>query len=105
MQLLKDYNPETQRLGATTPPSLSYLSTTTESSKTVKGRIFTYPNKLGSNTSRKHEGEVYAILFHLLRRLRKGYETKRLSNRSPTLPLSLSSELSTVGNRDEEGYC
>ncbi|KZT76604.1 hypothetical protein F511_46371 [Dorcoceras hygrometricum] len=34
----------------------------------------------------------------------KGNEMKRLSKRSPTLPLSLSSELSTDGNLNEEYY-
>ncbi|KZV58243.1 hypothetical protein F511_20163 [Dorcoceras hygrometricum] len=70
----------------------------------LKGRIFTYPNKLGSDAksdayaNRLEKGDVSAILFQLLRCLRKGYETKRLSKRSPTLPLSLSSELSTDSN-------
>ncbi|KZV58244.1 putative mitochondrial-processing peptidase subunit beta [Dorcoceras hygrometricum] len=70
----------------------------------LKGRIFTYPNKLRSDAkfdayaNRLEKGDVSAILFQLLCCLRKGYETKRLSKRSPTLPISLSSELSTDGN-------
>ncbi|KZV37235.1 (-)-germacrene D synthase-like [Dorcoceras hygrometricum] len=70
----------------------------------LKGRIFTYPDKLGSYAksdayaNRLEKGDVSAILFQLLRCLRKGYEMKRLSKRSPTLPLSFTSGLSTHNN-------
>ncbi|KZV27978.1 plant regulator RWP-RK family protein isoform 1 [Dorcoceras hygrometricum] len=76
----------------------------------LKAESLLTPNKLGLDVksdayaNRLHKGDVSAILFQLLPCLRKGYETKRLSKRSPTLPLSLSSELSTDGNLNEKDY-
>ncbi|KZV25563.1 hypothetical protein F511_25581 [Dorcoceras hygrometricum] len=59
----------------------------------------TYPNKLGRNASKLQKGDVFAHLTSFKQTSERNIQTKRLSKRSPTLPLSLSSELSTTGNR------
>ncbi|KZV24194.1 hypothetical protein F511_09138 [Dorcoceras hygrometricum] len=52
----------------------------------------TYANRL-------LKGDVFANLSKLDASFQKHYQTKRLSKRSPTLPLLLQSELPTTGNR------
>ncbi|KZV18136.1 kinase [Dorcoceras hygrometricum] len=69
----------------------------------LKGRIYTYPKKLGAKSdayaNRLHKGDVFAHLTSFKKTSKSNIQTKRLSKRSPTLPLSLQSELSTVDNR------
>ncbi|KZV44797.1 BTB/POZ domain-containing protein-like [Dorcoceras hygrometricum] len=48
---------------------------------------------------RLHKGYVFAHLTSFKQTFKNNIQTKRLSKRSPTLPLSLSLELSTVDNR------
>ncbi|KZV23614.1 flavonol synthase/flavanone 3-hydroxylase [Dorcoceras hygrometricum] len=49
--------------------------------------------------NRLHKGDVFAIHLQLNASFQKRYQTKRLSKRSPALPLTLQSKLSTIGNR------
>ncbi|KZV57507.1 hypothetical protein F511_12317 [Dorcoceras hygrometricum] len=69
----------------------------------LKARNFTYPNKLGAKfdayANRLHKGDVFEHLTRFNQTFKNDIQTKRLSKRSPTLPLLLSSELPTVGNR------
>ncbi|KZV21134.1 hypothetical protein F511_13200 [Dorcoceras hygrometricum] len=69
----------------------------------LKGRIYTYPKKLGAKSdayaNRIHKGDVFTHLTRFKQTFKNNIKTKLLSKMSPTLPLSLSSELSTVGNR------
>ncbi|KZV25164.1 WD repeat-containing protein 48-like [Dorcoceras hygrometricum] len=64
----------------------------------LKGRIYTYPKKLGAKSdayaNRLHKGDVFAHLTSFKQTFESNIQTKCLSKRSPTLPLSLSSELS-----------
>ncbi|KZV06578.1 hypothetical protein F511_45942 [Dorcoceras hygrometricum] len=68
----------------------------------LKGRNFTYPKKLGAKSdayaNRLHKGDVFAHLTSFKKMSESNIQTKPLSKRSPTLPLSLSSELSTADN-------
>ncbi|KZV54912.1 putative membrane-associated kinase regulator 1 [Dorcoceras hygrometricum] len=78
-------------------------SNTTESSNKLKGRNRTYPKKLGAKSdayaNRQHKGDVFAHFTSFKQMFENNIQTKRLSKRSPTLPLSPSSELSTANNR------
>ncbi|KZV33755.1 hypothetical protein F511_12325 [Dorcoceras hygrometricum] len=69
----------------------------------LKVRSFTYPNKPGEKSNayanRLHKGDVFAHLTSFKKMFENNIQTKRLSKRSPTLPLSLSTELSTTDNR------
>ncbi|KZV48377.1 laccase-14-like [Dorcoceras hygrometricum] len=62
-----------------------------------------HPKTLGSKSdaydNSLHKGDVFAHLTSFKQTFENTIQTKRLSKRSPTLPLSPSSELSTVGNR------
>ncbi|KZV41811.1 hypothetical protein F511_31674 [Dorcoceras hygrometricum] len=49
--------------------------------------------------NRLHKGDVFAHLTSFKKTSESYIQTKRLSKRSPTLPLLLQSELSTIGNR------
>ncbi|KZV23881.1 hypothetical protein F511_20723 [Dorcoceras hygrometricum] len=50
-------------------------------------------------SNRLHKGYVFAHLTSFKQTSKSYIQMKRLSKRSPTLPLLLQSELSTVGNR------
>ncbi|KZV34594.1 hypothetical protein F511_17724 [Dorcoceras hygrometricum] len=69
----------------------------------LKGRNFTYHNKLGAKSdayaNKLHKGDVFAHLTSFKKTFEKNIQTKHLSKRIPTLPLSLSSELPTAGNQ------
>ncbi|KZV22377.1 hypothetical protein F511_18015 [Dorcoceras hygrometricum] len=69
----------------------------------LKGRIYTYPKKLGAKSdayaNRLDKGDVFAHLTSFKQTSESNIQTKHLSKRSPMLPLLLQSELSTVGNR------
>ncbi|KZV43317.1 hypothetical protein F511_20924 [Dorcoceras hygrometricum] len=55
--------------------------------------------KSDAYANRLHKGYILSNLSKLDASFQKLYQTKRLSKRSPTLPLSLQSEISIVGNR------
>ncbi|KZV25562.1 hypothetical protein F511_25580 [Dorcoceras hygrometricum] len=61
------------------------------------------PRELGAKSDAYanglHKGDVFAHLTSLKKTSESNIQTKRLSKRSPMLPLSLSSELSTADNR------
>ncbi|KZV19804.1 hypothetical protein F511_28990 [Dorcoceras hygrometricum] len=69
----------------------------------LRGRNITYPKKLEAKSdayaNRLHKGDVFAHLTSFKQTFENNIQAKRLSKRSPTLPLLLSSELSTVSNR------
>ncbi|KZV36183.1 hypothetical protein F511_20082 [Dorcoceras hygrometricum] len=93
-----------QQLGVTNSTNANPTSLTQQKALTkLKGKNFTYPNKLGVKSdayaNRLHEGEVFAHLTSFKQTFESNIQTKRLSKRSPTLPLLLQSELSTVDNR------
>ncbi|KZV34155.1 DNA-directed RNA polymerase 3, chloroplastic [Dorcoceras hygrometricum] len=102
-QFLRDRSTENSSWELRTPPALPYLCNSTESSNKLKGRSFTDPKKLGAKSdayaNRLHKGDVFAHLTSFKKTFENNIQTKRLSKRSPTLPLSLLSELPTVGNR------
>ncbi|KZV55654.1 transcriptional activator DEMETER [Dorcoceras hygrometricum] len=62
-----------------------------------------HPKKLGAKSdayaNRLHKGDVFAHLTSFKQTFENNIQTKRLIMRSPTLPLSPSSELSTTNNR------
>ncbi|KZV58398.1 hypothetical protein F511_28277 [Dorcoceras hygrometricum] len=93
-----------QQLGVTNSTSANPTSLTHQKTlNKLKGRNFTYPKNLGAKSdayaNRLHKGDVFAHLTSFKQTFKKNIQTKHLSKRSPTLPLSLSSELSTVDNR------
>ncbi|KZV35649.1 hypothetical protein F511_30279 [Dorcoceras hygrometricum] len=55
--------------------------------------------KSNAYANRLHKEDVFAHLTSFKQTIENNNQTKRLSKRSPTLPLSLSSELPTVGKR------
>ncbi|KZV48355.1 hypothetical protein F511_29222 [Dorcoceras hygrometricum] len=66
----------------------------------LKGRIYTYPKKLGAKSDAyANILDVFAHLTIFKQTSESNIQTKRLSKRSQTLPLLLQSELSTAGNR------
>ncbi|KZV34300.1 hypothetical protein F511_38796 [Dorcoceras hygrometricum] len=69
----------------------------------LKGKIYTYPKKLGAKSdayaNRLHKGDVFAHLTSLKQTFENNIQMKRLIKRSPTLQLLLSSELPTIGNQ------
>ncbi|KZV52974.1 hypothetical protein F511_21625 [Dorcoceras hygrometricum] len=65
----------------------------------VRATQISHPNKLGRNANRLHKGDVFVHLTSFKQMSESSIQMKRLSKRSPTLPLLLQSELSTVGNR------
>ncbi|KZV17012.1 hypothetical protein F511_27876 [Dorcoceras hygrometricum] len=75
----------------------------TESSKQHKAESAHLPQKArmepDAYANRLHKGDVFAHLTSFKQKSESNIQTKRLSKRSPTLPLLLQSELSTVGNR------
>ncbi|KZV06724.1 hypothetical protein F511_45795 [Dorcoceras hygrometricum] len=78
-------------------------SNTVESSKQLKTGSEHLPKNLGAKSdayaNRLHKGDVFAHLTIFKQTSESNIQTKRLSKRSPTLPLSLQSKLYTVGNR------
>ncbi|KZV41506.1 hypothetical protein F511_22058 [Dorcoceras hygrometricum] len=103
-QLLKDRSIEKQQLGATNSTSAILLHLTQQRAiNNTRQGLKTYPNKLGAKSdayaNRLHKGDVFAHLTSFNKTSESNISTKRLSKRSPTLPLLLQSELSTIGNR------
>ncbi|KZV53123.1 hypothetical protein F511_19069 [Dorcoceras hygrometricum] len=88
-----------------TMTSRAHRSTTcsTKALNQAQGRNFTYPKNLGAKSDaydhRLYKGDVFAHLTSFKKTFENNIHTKRLSKRSPTLPLLLQSELSTVDNR------
>ncbi|KZV17013.1 hypothetical protein F511_27877 [Dorcoceras hygrometricum] len=78
-------------------------SNSTDSSKQHKAESEHLPQQTGAESddyaNRLQKGDVFAHLTSLKQTSESNIQTKRLSKRSPTLPLLLQSELSTVGNR------
>ncbi|KZV18188.1 hypothetical protein F511_11091 [Dorcoceras hygrometricum] len=101
---LRDRSTENSSWELRTPPVLPYLSNSTESSKKLRVRSFTYPRNLGAKSdayaNRLHKGDVFAHLTNFKQTSESNIQTKRLSKRSPTLPLLLSSELPTTACLD-----
>ncbi|KZV54975.1 fasciclin-like arabinogalactan protein 8 [Dorcoceras hygrometricum] len=102
-QFLRDRSTENSSWELRTPPALPYSLTQQKALNKLKGRNFTYPKKLGAKSdayaNRLHKGDVFAHLTSFKQTSESNIQTKRLSKKSPTLPLSLSSELSTIGNQ------
>ncbi|KZV40136.1 hypothetical protein F511_24621 [Dorcoceras hygrometricum] len=93
-----------QQLGVTNSTSANPTSLTQQKALSkAQGRNFTYPNKLGAKSdayaNKLHKGDVFARLTSFKQTFKYNIQTKSLSKRSPTLPLLLQSELSTIGNR------
>ncbi|KZV47363.1 lysM domain receptor-like kinase 4 [Dorcoceras hygrometricum] len=86
-----------------TRPALFYPSNSTESSKQHKVESEHLPQQARTESdayaNRLQKGDVFAHLTSFKQTSESNIQTKRLSNRSPTLPLLFQSELSTVGNR------
>ncbi|KZV18828.1 hypothetical protein F511_18753 [Dorcoceras hygrometricum] len=65
-----------------------------------------HPKKLGAKSdayaNRLHKGDVFAHLTSFKQTFKNDIQTKLLSKRSPTLPLSLSSELPAAGNEEDK---
>ncbi|KZV51658.1 hypothetical protein F511_31601 [Dorcoceras hygrometricum] len=78
-------------------------SISTESSKQRKTGSEHLPQQARTEpdayANRLHKGHVFAYLTSFKHTSENNIQTKRLSKRSPTLPLLLQSELSSVGNR------
>ncbi|KZV21128.1 hypothetical protein F511_13194 [Dorcoceras hygrometricum] len=81
--------------------STSYNSA--ESSKQHKVESEHLPQKARTEpdayANRLHKGDVFVHLTIFKQTSERNIQTKRLNKRSPTLPLLLQSELSTIGNR------
>ncbi|KZV36182.1 hypothetical protein F511_20081 [Dorcoceras hygrometricum] len=93
-----------QQLGVTNSTSANPSSLTQQKALNKAQRQELYlPNKLGAKSDayayRLHNGDVFAHLTSFKKTFESNIQTKRLSNRSPTLPLLLQSDLSTVDNR------
>ncbi|KZV52899.1 hypothetical protein F511_35585 [Dorcoceras hygrometricum] len=77
-------------------------SNSTESSKQHKAGSEHLPQQARTEpdayANRLHKGDVFTHLTSFKQTSESNIQTKRLSKRSPTLPLSLQSELSTIGN-------
>ncbi|KZV24209.1 hypothetical protein F511_28072 [Dorcoceras hygrometricum] len=73
----------------------------TEAQKTATAGSYNSTNgaKSDAYANRLHKGDVFAHLTSFKQMFENDIQTKRLSKRIPTLPLSLSSELSTADNR------
>ncbi|KZV16738.1 chaperone, Hsp100 family, ClpB-type [Dorcoceras hygrometricum] len=78
-------------------------SNSTERSKQHKTGSEHIPQKARTEpdayANRLHKGDVFAHLTSFKQTFENNIQTKRLSKRIPTQPLSLQSELSTVDNR------